>query len=483
MSRAANNGTVRLAAGLYSGIDNYGLSAERGVNGTGLWLVGAGRDSTIMQCPSYSSSENILWLRSQGFVQHVSGLTVTGCRGIEVINATLEVHDAHFANATSALNGTGIAVLGAKGTSLSIDRCSFEGLSATFGSALMAEGPVSVAVRDSNFTACGMVPKADGNNNHDEGGNVLSSMEVEASTGGAVLLFGTRDASFEGCRFTGNAAQGSGGAVALQSSANSDDDDDGNGGTHSSTSVGPMFKDCHFEGNRVVPSEACAAARACDAVGGAVYVEAQDVSFHRCTFADNGVRANLLTGGRGGALYVTPLTRTTTSFDLSPSTLSSTLGKSSSQAGSSSSRGSSSNGQSQSTVDRSAQEGRILLDACVLVDNFVNSPSGSASACLGGAFYASYHTVLLRSSVLARNRLDTVSSDGVTASVNIFNLAPLQGGAVAGLEMGLQVSNCSFDANSAGVGGSGGAMWLETKSEANITGSIFKNNVAYTVQE
>jgi hypothetical protein len=362
------NATVHLAAGNYSGYGNVGLSGDNFTALSGVALVGAGAGFTVVECTG--EGKDVTWLRTaNGFVTSVRALSVTRCRGISALNSSLAVSDCAFSNhASNQVNGTGIfASAGGRATgrpSLVVERCSFNGLAASFGGALTVAGRVQLAVFSSNFTGNGVVRETGA---------------VVASNGGAVWLTSVEDARFHNCRFEGNMAQISGGAVKVQSDAGA------GASTADRVPLVVSFSKCVFLENEVRPSVECASSIECDSAGGAAYIEADVATFDGCLLEGNRVSANPLSGGRGGAIYAAPA-----QYSLVLSGGLSWL----------------------------LRQGVLVLSGgTVLESNSVKSPQGSTSTCSGGALYVSYLTVTIEGAVLRKNHVG-LGASVVTAGGN-----------------------------------------------------------------
>jgi hypothetical protein len=122
----------------------------------------------------------------------VKDFKIANCRGIVALNSTMNIADMVFSNHSSLYNGTGILSVGSGGrTKLVVERCVFDGLVASAGSAITIIGPVSLIAIDTNFTNNGILPTG----------------TPKTTSGGAVWMTGLADGLFEGCLFHNNGAQ------------------------------------------------------------------------------------------------------------------------------------------------------------------------------------------------------------------------------------------------------------------------------------
>lgn len=196
---------------------------------------------------------------------------------------------------------------------------------------------------------------------------------------------------------------------------------------------GVVFRRTRFIGNKVVSGETCPGSTECDALGGAVYSETHGhFKFQQCDFDSNIVYSSALSGGRGGAVY------TTRAFDTN------------------------------------IQDAQVEIDGCTFTSNSVLTSWSSTSVCVGGAIYANYVVMNVKSSTFIANSVDTDPVEG--APQDIFTVNPFLGGAVGTLHVYLTISDCTLSENGAGMGGSGGALWLETGTIANVTSTTFESN-------
>ena len=293
-----NDSTLRLLPGNFSGDDNVGISSGNCTSSSGdygadddpggesslgaprgLSIVGSGPGDTVITC---DGSRFDFFLVARGpFLAALANVTVTRCRGLSLLNASVTVSDAHFTDYAppNRLNGTGIFAgdSGSSGSSsLLLERVVFRNLTASKGGALTVVGDVAVVARDSNFTANGM--SADGTT-------------VQTLDAGAVYLVGVTRATFERCGFQGNRAQAQGGAVAIVSNDGGDGDtssssssDGGSSSSSSSSSGGGSsgesaaeggensfeFIQSVFEANGISAGTVCSADNdACESTGGA----------------------------------------------------------------------------------------------------------------------------------------------------------------------------------------------------------------------
>jgi hypothetical protein len=195
-----------------------------------------------------------------------------------------------------------------------------------------------------------------------------------------------------------------------------------------------IFRKTRFLNNRIVSGEACPGSTECDALGGAVYSETHGYfRFEHCHFEENRVHSSALSGGRGGALYATR------------------------------------------AFDTSIEDAEIDIIDCKFVSNSVLTSVSSTSVCVGGAIYANYVVLKLTSSVFTANEVNVNTAE--SQQLDIFTVNPFLGGALGTLHVYLSVSQCTFNQNAAGMGGSGGAVWLETGTLANISMTTFQSNL------
>ena len=378
LKQAEDNTTVRLLPGIYTGDNNVGISSANftshdGSLGaddypdslttvSGLSLVGSGVERTVVSC---EGSLFDFFLNTRGsFLGLVARLTVTNCRALSILNATLHVSDAHFTNYTPPFraNGTGIFATGSQ-LKLSMHRVVLDRLSAQAGSALAVIGGLLLQVTDCNFTSNGW-----------SGGAGAASVDrnVETLNAGAVWLVSVVKASFEDCYFIENRAQQHGGAVVVDNSL-LDVDSTLKGEKNVDGVVRVLFRRTVFSHNAIVPSTNCkddaTTTTSCSyytASGGAVFVQGVPIAFDDCAFIHNKVESYRLAGGRGGALFASPTTN-------------------------------------MYTVGGELESFTVQIWGTRMIQNLVETVADASGPSQGGAIYATYVSLQVRDSVIQKN--------------------------------------------------------------------------------
>jgi predicted outer membrane repeat protein len=125
--------------------------------------------------------------------------------------------------------------------------------------------------------------------------NNASSVDNELSASGGALAFIASEGMFldiKACTFYKNEAQRSGGAVSIESQA---------------LTAGPsfiFFQRTTFDENTVSGLGSCASTSSCNSIGGAVYVNAANVSFEYCKFTKNSAESTSNSNVRPTSLWL-----------------------------------------------------------------------------------------------------------------------------------------------------------------------------------
>ena len=73
--------------------------------------------------------------------------------------------------------------------------------------------------------------------------------------------------------------------------------------------------------------------------------------------------------------------------------------------------------------------------------------------------------------------MDSVSS---ARGSTVYSTTQLKGGAISCVAVDLMVVNSTFEENEVGLGGSGGAVWVDAAGRANFTYTLFLSNAVYS---
>eukprot|EP00981_Chlorochromonas_danica_P015381 scaffold11846_cov149-Ochromonas_danica.AAC.12 len=286
LSVVANNDTIYLLPGYYSGVNNTDLCFVHDCVFRGVSLIGFGAAEEIVLVGGTASSRGVN--ASHRSFTYIANLTFTGFRadhsggaGLYARESVLTAENVIFRNNSATFGGAMATV----DCVLSLLSVIIDGnYASSFG------GGLSAISSNVTISRCSLV-----NNEVSSANSVLMSI----GSGGAIYFLGTQDCSLviSKSSFSNNSADRSGGALHLEPS----------GSFSSAGSV--SVTDSSFTRNQLRGVSSCLTSSSCNAMGGAVYVSAAGMVFENCDFRSNYAFTSSSTSnaGQGGAIYSTTI--------------------------------------------------------------------------------------------------------------------------------------------------------------------------------